>query len=155
MCVLRVYGPEFDPEGYLAAGSRLEALHVFVPGERTYDRRLAKEGHADRGFVVDVSRREFSDLPGQIEDATAFLREHEEELRALRSLPDVTCLELDFPSESDPETRNVIIWGGILPVSFLRAAADAGVDVEVTVYFAGRSSEQGQASPPPPAQRPR
>lgn len=135
MCVLRVYGADFDPEAYLASGSRLEALHVYVPGDRSYDRRLARTGRGERGFHVDVSRRAWSDWQGQIEDATAFLRAHEEELRALRSRPEVTRLELDFPSESDPETRNVVLWGAIFPVSFLGAAADAGVDVEVTVYF--------------------
>lgn len=141
MCVLRVYGPDFDPEAYLASGSGLEPLAVYVPGNPTYDRRLAKHGTTDQGFHVGVSDRDWSDWKGQVEDATAFLREHEAELRALADRSDVTSIHLDFPTEVDPEERNVIIWGGGFPVGFLEAAARAGVEAYITLYFATDEEE--------------
>jgi hypothetical protein len=142
MCVLRVYGPRFDPVGYLAAGSRLEPIRVYVPGEPIFDKRLATTGSADRGFHASVSNRPWTDWDGQVEDATAFLVEHREELGRLRSSDAVTRIHLDFPTEVDPQSRHVTLWGGFFPTSFLRAAADAGVDVYVTLYFATGSDRE-------------
>ena len=144
MCVLRVYGPDFDPETYLASGSHFKPLRVYVPGDPIYDKRAAKRGDTEKGFHVGVSNRPWEDWEGQIADATAFLTDHAAELEALRDLPEVTTLDLDFPTEADPEERHVTIWGGGFPSAFIRAAARAGVDVQVTLYFATADAEDGE-----------
>lgn len=142
MCVLRVRGPQFHPVAYLA-GSRLKPIGVYVPGDPIFDKRVERYGHADRGFHVGVSSRPWSDLKGQVEDATAFLIEHREELAGLSKNEAVGTVHLDFPTEADPENRHVTIWGGGFPASFLRAAADAGVDVNITLYFPAGGEEVG------------
>ena len=144
MCVLRVYGPDFDPEAYLAGGSRLDPLEVLVPGNAVYDRRRQSGRGEERGVHVGVSDRPWSDWEGQVRDATVFLRVHRDELRALQDRPEVTTRQLDVPAESDVDERHVTAWGGRLPAEFLEAAGEAGVDVHVTVYFA--TPERGKAA---------
>lgn len=142
MCVLRAYGANFDPAAYLSGGSLLKSIVIRQPGDPVYDRRLARGKGAEKGFHVGVSDRPPSDWDGQVQDATRFLRAHEGELRSLRARSDVTSLHLDFPTEANPAERNVIIWGQGFPLEFMRAAADAGVDVYVTVYFATTEGAQ-------------
>src|SRR5580765_5278637 len=97
MCVLRVDGKQFDPR-MLLERLRLPAYDSWREGE---PRRIGAKRwgaiHDSSGFKVDVSRKEWTDLPGQIEDALRFLEHFKNELRVIVATAGVESVELDFP----------------------------------------------------------
>jgi hypothetical protein len=79
-CVLRVSGRDFDVDSFLNE-SALKPLVVSHRGEQLYTGSRVEE---QSGMNLSVSEREFSDLPGQIEDAVRFLKQNAKELGRLR-----------------------------------------------------------------------
>jgi hypothetical protein len=73
MCVLRVTGKKFDPAKYLAS-SRLKPYSVFRAGEPRFQSQAKDNVHEVSGFKIDVSRRSWDNLVGQVVDAIAFLK---------------------------------------------------------------------------------
>jgi hypothetical protein len=96
MCVLRVYGSEFDPRAFLEH-SGIRAYEVWREGEprRAGPERLGPM-HDSAGLKAEVSQRKCTDLAGQIEDAIAFLEQYREDLQALIRTPGVAQVWLDF-----------------------------------------------------------
>ena len=82
MCVLRASGAEFDVDAFLATSS-LKAIGVHRRGDLRFVNNPDGPRHERSGFTADVSAKEWNDLPGQIEDAKAFLAEHGAELLRL------------------------------------------------------------------------
>ncbi len=140
MCVLRVYGANFDAESFLAGDTRLEPCAVFWPGVPAYDKRVARGRNSDHGFHVTVSDREWSDWEGQVSDALAFLEEHQEVLEQLTGRSDVDTVTLDFPADAHPDAQ-AIVCDQVFPATLIRAAGRAGVAIELTVYVAGSETE--------------
>ena len=73
MCVLRVTGRKFDPAKHLAL-STLRPYAVFRAGDPRLASRPDGPRHEFSGFKVDVSRRSWASLVGQVADAMAFSR---------------------------------------------------------------------------------
>jgi hypothetical protein len=102
------------------------------------------------GFSSDVSKRDWEDLAGQIEDAHAFLREHEKELRSLRATHELTDIRLDFPYSCRLDDQ-ILVQCDYLPPEFLKLAGDLGVGIELSHYpphEEDENSEQGAAPTP-------
>jgi hypothetical protein len=66
----------------------------------------------------------------QVRHATAFLKKHKTALRRFATYPGVEQIAVDFGIE----LRNVTIHSDWLPAAFLKAAANAKVDVELSHY---------------------
>jgi hypothetical protein len=147
MCVLRAAGTDFEVDAFLAASS-LKAISVRRKGEL----RLATKPDGSRndrsGFTADVSLKEWKDLPGQIEDAKAFLAEHGAELLRLRSFPGVEGLELDFPMHLRVGANHIVVQSDRLPADLLLAAGRMGVDIVITIYPPPSEGESSQPTPP-------
>lgn len=86
-CVLRVAGSDFDVAAFLR-DSVWSPCRVFRKGEPKWPSTPHKI-NTRPGFNLDVSDAEFSDLVRQIEDATAFLETHFDELQRLAIFPGV------------------------------------------------------------------
>ena len=71
----------------------------------------------------------------------AFLTEHRAELQRLGGHREVEGLCIDFPIDAWPDAQ-LIHREVALPVALLRAAADAGVEVVVTVYVNADDDEE-------------
>jgi hypothetical protein len=91
--MLRAGGAEFDADAYLAASPFGEATRYHRGDPRWPG---FKGTHRTSGFKVTVSRAAVADLATQVEEAIAFLDEHEDELRRLGRFDGVEELELDF-----------------------------------------------------------
>lgn len=76
-----------------------------------------------------VSGATFDGLAGQTQDAIAFLRAHDSDLRALLSAGGVTG-ELDFATEY----RDGVFHSYLLPAQLVQAAGLLGLDVVVSSY---------------------
>src|SRR5262245_43520894 len=92
-CVLRAGGIEFDTEAYLAGSPFTHATRY-----RRGDPALSGSSTLSRnsGFNVTVSDANLSDLATQIDEAIAFLDEHEDELRRLGRFEGVEEIEIEF-----------------------------------------------------------
>ena len=133
MCVLRAGGVDFDVDAFLATSS-LKAIGVRRRGELRLASNPDGPRHERSGFTADVSVKEWNDLPGEIEDAKAFLAEHGTELLRLRSFPGVGGLELDFPVHLRIGTNQIVVQSDRLPADLLLAAGRVGVDIVITIY---------------------
>lgn len=133
MCVLRVVGRELDAAGYLAT-SKLTAYKVFRAGEPRFLSNPGRGRHAVSGFSVAVSDPSGKDLRGQVEDAVAFLAQHEDELLTLRSTPGVEDVRLDFPVDLRIDRRNVMAQFEYLPPELIRRAGALGMGIELSIY---------------------
>jgi hypothetical protein len=145
MCVLRASGTEFDVDAFLATSS-VSAISIRRKGELRFATTPDGPRHDRSGFTADVSMKEWDDLPGQIEDAKAFLAEHEVELRRLRAFPGVGGMELDFPMNLRIGTKDVAVQGDRLPADLLFAAGRAGIDIVITIYPPSSERESAQTS---------
>jgi len=134
MCVLRVEGKQFDPRMFLER-SRLPAYESWLEGgPRLIGAKRWGATHDSSGFKVDVSRKEWTDLPGQIEDALRFLEHFRDELRAIVATPGVECVWLDFPFAVRATEHAPFLQSVFLPPNLLALAGELGVGIEVSVY---------------------
>jgi len=135
------------PSSFLATSS-LKPIRVRRKGEPRFASKPDGPLSEHSGFTADVSSKEWSDLPGQIEDAKAFLSEYETELLRLRSFPGVDGVELDFPLNQRVGTDNIAVQTDRLPADILLAAGRLGIDIVMTIY--PRPDESARLEPPTP-----
>jgi hypothetical protein len=101
--MLRVSGEEFDPDAF-ATGTALSICRIYRRGEPMFPRtQPAGRTYTISGMNIVVSEADFSEFPEQIEDATAFLRDHQAEIQRLGNFPGVESLTLDFGIERRDE----------------------------------------------------
>ena len=128
-CVLRVSGEKFDVAAFLNE-TDLQPYQVYRAGEEVWPGAKKTRHFDDNGFKVDVS--DADDLPAQIEDALAFLRAHESDLRKLAGYN--ATAELDFgisrknPAEFPAQYDS-------LPVELLRLSGELAVSICLSHYF--------------------
>lgn len=139
MCVLHVSSKsksfaEFLKKSTLPVYQCHEKGDAFLSGKRP--------PWEDYGFSCDVSKREFEDFAGQIDDANAFLHKYESELRSLISTCPVDDIRLDFPYSCRIH-GNIIVQCDYMPPEFLRLAGDLGIGVELSHYPNTEDGEEG------------
>jgi hypothetical protein len=128
-CVLRVTGKNLDLNALLEKFP-VKAYRTWRKGERRVPAAANSKINDDFGACFDVSGADFDDFARQQEEATHFLSSNRSSLQQLTSFPGVECAQVDFG----------IDWGAsgihsdVLSPAFLRAAADAGISVEISHY---------------------
>jgi hypothetical protein len=134
MCVLRVSGKKFDPARFLAS-SRLKPYSVFRVGEPRFASQPKGETHDVSGFKVDVSRRSWDNLAGQVADAIAFLKKHTQTLAKLRSIPEVEDIRLDFPLlDLRIDREKVFAQFDYFPPALVSLAGALHCGLEMSIY---------------------
>jgi hypothetical protein len=126
MCVLRVFGSEFDPAAALAA-STLQPYSIYRRGDRRF--KTSDETYDTSGLKVEVSGEEWTNREGQFKDAMSFLRAHKESLRSLGQQPGIEGMVLDFPFEPTGVVTYIRI-----PIDLAREASDLGIAIEISMY---------------------
>lgn len=135
--VLRVSGLAFDPDRF-CVGSDLRPCKIYRRGEPVFPASQPEGRRNDSsGMNVIVSEAGFAELPLQIEEATAFLEAHREELARLRDFPGVEAMTLDFGIAR----RDVVVQCDYLPPELLRAAGELGIGIELSQYPIGDDPE--------------
>ena len=94
-CILRAGGREFDPDAFLA-GSALPEPVIQRRGDPPWPGEQDTAPRTRSGFSVTVSDAGMDDLDAQIEEAIAFLDQHEDELRRLGRYEGVEDMTIDF-----------------------------------------------------------
>ena len=128
-CVLRVSGENFDVDAFLN-GTNLKPYQVYRAGDEVTPGSKTLGRFDDNGFKVDVS--DADDLPAQIEDALAFLRAHQSDLRKLAEYN--ADAQLDFGiSRKNPEEFPAQYDS--LPVELLRLSGNSEISICLSHYF--------------------
>ncbi len=133
MCVLRVTGKQFDADRYLAL-SGLSAHGVFRAGTLRSPSNPKGRRHEVSGFVVEVSRRSWAALRGQVRDAVRFLDDHQQALLMLRAAPGVDDMRLDFPVDLRIDRRKVLAQFDYFPPDLVSRAGAVGLGLELSTY---------------------
>ncbi len=150
MCVLRASGSGFIPEDYLCS-SGLSPYQVYHRGDPLF--RKSKPGgprFEESGFKASVSDRDWSDLPGQIEDAIDFLQRYRDDLERLRAAPGIEDVRLDFPYRLRIDGEAVWAQFDYLPPMLLELAGTLGVGIELSLYPPGKDTDDSGGDPPIP-----
>jgi hypothetical protein len=140
MCVLRAGGPNFEVDAFLVTSS-LEAIRVRRKGEPRFASKPDGPRSERSSFNAGVSSKDWNDLPGQIDDAKAFLADYESELQRLRSFPGVDGVEIDFPMNLRIGTNEIAVQSDRFPADLLLAAGRLGIDIVMTIYPPTRESD--------------
>ncbi len=142
MCVLRVSGEQFDVDEFMR-DSNLSPYQIFHKGERRFPESSRNKTCFDvSGLKIDVSKREWDDLPGQIDDAISFLRRFHDELERLVGFPNVEDVRLDFPYELRIGRLGIVGQCDYLPSTLLREAGNLGIGIELSLYPAGDETDE-------------
>jgi hypothetical protein len=131
-CVLRAHGESFQVKQFLA-DSPLKPDTVYERADPLGSQRKAS------GFSVTVSGADFSDLEGQIREATLFLDEYEEELRRLGGFPGVEGMSLDF----GVMWRDGAVQTDVFPADLLWRAGALDIWIAITHYPAVEPGRRG------------
>jgi hypothetical protein len=112
MCVLRIHGKAFDAYKYLAL-SGFKAIKVFRAGESHLPLTQPEgERYQFSEITVNISDASWKNVNvGQVEDAIAFLKEHEDKITMLRSAPGVEEMYLDFPVDLRIDRFHIMVQG--------------------------------------------
>jgi hypothetical protein len=128
-CVLRAIGRAFDVDAFLAE-SPIVAEAVFHRGEPRIPGEPEGEKRAASGFNARIGESDLDDLDGQVQEATHFLVEHEDELRRLGSFEGVEEVCLDFGLRR----LSVAAQSDVFPADLLWRAGALDLDLVVTHY---------------------
>lgn len=148
-CILRVSGAELNVEALLCIVD-LKPDRIWRRGEPGRASKPEGKRHDHSGATFVASDADFDEFEEQIEEATCYLETHCRQIASIASFEGVQHATLDIGIA----LRDVAIHSDILPLRFLRAAADAGISVELSHYPCSEEknqSEQGVA--PQPAAR--
>lgn len=96
-------------------------------------RKTSSEISSCYGISFDVSEQEWDDLPGQVQDAIAFLTLWEHEIINLMVSHEVTSAYLDFPVNSRLNDKTVGQCDH-LPKELIAVAGRVGLGIEITMY---------------------
>jgi hypothetical protein len=119
---------EFDIEAYLADSPFTNVVrHLRGQPQLPGSSKL----WLSSGFNVTVSEADMDDLAAQIDDAIAFLDEHEDELRRLGRFEGVDGIELDFAVA----WRDLATQSDWLPPELLWRAGALDIALRVTHYL--------------------
>jgi len=129
-CVLRVAGRDFDVDAYLGRGV-LAPSAVYRRGEARFPTLPRARKSLQSGFSIVVSKKEFSDFPGQVRDALSFLGRHRRAVRALRRRNGVESATLDFGVERRPDAT---VQAQVFPEELVRTAGELGLALELSFY---------------------
>jgi hypothetical protein len=129
-CVLHVTGEKLDPKTVLA-DLTLEPYSVYHKGDKVF--REHDRVHPLSGFSCDVSAPS-NELAQEIAEATAFLTEHENDLRRLGTTPGVNAMLLDFGYGLRIDGEQCVVQRDFLPPAFVRLCGSLGIGITLSLY---------------------
>lgn len=136
-CILRVSGAELNVDALLSIVD-MKPDQIWRRGEprRTGDPDAKR--HARSGATFLASDAGFDEFRQQLDEATRYLETHCRQIASMASFDGVQDATLDFGIE----LRDVAIHIDFLPLRFLKAAAEAGISVELSHYPGSEEKDQ-------------
>jgi hypothetical protein len=133
--ILRAYGTNFDVDDFLV-GCTLPICAVKRRGEPALPASaLNGRRHQRSGVHVLVSNADFNELPRQVTESAAFLRQEADQIRRLCAWPGIEGVSLDFGIER----RDVAVQSNELSAELVQAAGALGLGIEISQYPASNA----------------
>lgn len=129
-CVLHIVGKNLDPAALPHAP--LTPYATYRRGDALVPR--SARVHEVGGLKCLVSQRPGTDLPGQIDDAVAFLEAHSSPLASILGHPDAEEAYLDFGVELRAGTEHVVVQVDYFPPKLVRLAGALSIGLMLSVY---------------------
>jgi uncharacterized protein (DUF433 family) len=133
MAVLRVYGPDFLGERFLAESPLQHGASLVQP----------EPGATWQGAHISVSLAPWHDWAARIEDAESFLSAAAAEVRRLRTRYQAETIILDFPVN---RSLGADTQGHAFPAILLAQLAEHGIDLRIS-YHAPDFTGAGERHP--------
>ncbi|MBL8741472.1 MAG: hypothetical protein JNK04_10275 [Myxococcales bacterium] len=130
-CYLRISGKDLDGP----ALARNSAIPIDASWRRG-DQRSETRTHRSGGLRIVVSKHDGAHVPGQIEDALAFLTNHRGDLAMLIAVVGVDQVLLDFAWDV-PVSGSGVQWNR-WPPALLKLCGELGIAIEATAYVVDR-----------------
>ena len=130
--VLHVVGDDFDPAPTLA-GLSLQPYAVFRRGDLCFPGTTSNRRYDAGGFKCMVSEAD-GILAEEVRDAVAFLTRYQSDLVAVRQVPTVEAMYLDFGYYCRIDGHRVVVQCNHLPPEILRLAGDLGIAIDLSLY---------------------
>jgi hypothetical protein len=141
--VLRAYGTDFEPDRFCSE-SGLEPCAIIRRGEPVLPKaRPEGKNHERSGINIVLSDAEFDEFPRQVEETTAYLEAHRDELIRLHDFPGIEDVTIDFGIAR----RDVIVQCDYLPPALVRLAGELGLGIEISQYPVGEDEEDAHDPP--------
>jgi hypothetical protein len=135
-CVLRVSGKNLAVDDLLKIIS-WSPICVWHVGETRPAPGLRNSQQLTSGFNIEVSKRDMSDLSGQLDDALNFVKANNAALERVSSFPGVDDLDMDFalswPRENPMFTDHI-------PWEFIAAINEFRVSISLSHYETDQES---------------
>lgn len=128
-CLLRVAGKSLNVDALLST-LRMRPSRVWRKGEPRSASNPKGKRHDWSGASFVASNADMAKFEQQVRDATTFLKKHSADLKKAVRFKGVEEVDLDFGIE----LRGATIHSDWLPASFLKQAAAAGINVELSHY---------------------
>lgn len=138
-CILRVSGAELNVDALLSIVD-LRPDRIWRRGEPRRASRPEGRRYDDSGTTFVASDADFDEFGQQLDEATGFLETHCCQITSMASFEGVQNATLDFGIE----LRDVAIHCDTLPPRFLKAAAAAGISVELSHYPCTEEKNQSE-----------
>ena len=135
MCVFHVTSNK--PLEDFVKSSSLDPYRTHSPSTVT---KSGKQPFDDYGFSVSVSERDWNDFEGQIEDAHAFVKNHNTSLQLLKKNFPINEFQFDVPY-SCRLNEQIFTQSDYLPAEFLKLVGELGIGIELSLYFPSDDDE--------------
>jgi len=131
--ILLISGKEFNADRF-NIGWGLKPTTIHRRGEPV--RKTKSEGKKKNAstIIYDISAAEYSDLPKQIQDATAFLKDNMSYLEKLESDKTIGSIAIDFAFNSRIDRLSVEVQRDYLPSEFIRLAGSLNIEIRLTQW---------------------
>lgn len=136
-CILRAGGKDFDVDALLSQIS-ITPDSFWRRGEKHYPKSATNQKTNEHsGVRFLASGADFSEFRKQIEEATAFLLENQNDIRVLMAFPGVEGAVLDFGAEIHPPG-----WASFtFPPELSGVAGNLGLSLCLSVYPVDEEAE--------------
>ncbi len=136
-CILRAGGKGVDVDALLSQIS-MAPDSIWRSGEQRYPKSATNQKTNEHsGVRFLASGAEFSEFRKQIEEATAFLRENQNDIRGLMAFPGVEGVVLDFGAEIHPPGCASFTF----PPELSAIAGNLGLSLCLSVYPVDEEAE--------------
>jgi hypothetical protein len=137
-CYLSIGGEEFDAISFSNA-TKLENAIIRLKGELINPLRGP---HPISSVGVNISKADYTDLPGQIQDTISYLKNHREQLSIIKKSSGISFANLNFGvtfniKEFNKKQIKSFFWPGEL----VELAGNLGISIELTLYAPASDDE--------------
>ncbi|WP_207420207.1 DUF4279 domain-containing protein [Desertivirga brevis] len=131
--ILLISGKDLDPD-FLILGWDLRPATIHRKGEPFRKTKPEGEKRNTSTIIYDISNAEYSDLPAQIKETTAFLKDNKHYLEKLEMDKTIDSIAIDFSYNSRIDGLKIEVQHDSFPAQFIRIAGHLNIELRLTQW---------------------